>query len=509
MSDSGTVGAADGAADQAGSIRLDSSRGRSILAMAILGSAVAMLTSTVVGVALPTIAAEFDATSAQQTWVINAYALPLAALILIGGSLGDRSGRLRVYRIGIVWFAVASLLCAVAWNVESLIAFRILQGIGGALLTPGSLAIIQVTLRAEDRGRGVGAWSGLGGIASAVGPLVGGLLVDASWRWAFLINVPVAVAALLLSARVPETRDETAQDTRLDGAGAALTVLMLGGLSYALIEGPNDGWSSLDIAAGVIGVVAIPVLLRIERGRDHAMLPVDLFADRTFSVVNSLTFTVYGGMGVVFFLLPLQLQVTAGWSPVGAGAALLPVTVMMLLFSARAGEMATRIGPRLPLTIGPLIVAAGMLLMLRVDASASYVADVLPAALVYGAGLAVMVAPLTATALGAAPSERAGAASGVNNAVSRTGGLLLVAAVPSLVGLTGTALSDPLALDEGFGRAVVVSVVVVAGSALIAFALLPRRVDESADEQDELTVVCSRCPVDGNVATVVGAAAES
>ncbi|MEM8619158.1 MAG: MFS transporter [Actinomycetota bacterium] len=493
---------------EAGAVALDSTRGRAVLAMAILGSAVAMLTSTVVGVALPTIAVDFEATSAQQTWVINAYSLPLAALILIGGSLGDRSGRLRMYRIGIVWFALASLLCATAWNVESLIMFRVLQGIGGALLTPGSLAIVQATLRDEDRGRGVGAWSGLGGIASAIGPLVGGLLVDASWRWAFLINVPVAIAALVLSTRVPESRNDSAGASRLDVRGAVLTVIVLGGLSYALIEGPNDGWSPLDVALGAVAIVAIPVLLAIERGRDHAMLPVELFADRTFSVVNSLTFTVYGAMGVVFFLLPLQLQVTADWSPVGAGAALLPVTVVMLLFSARAGDLASRIGPRLPLTFGPLTVAVGMLLMLRIDSTASYVGDVLPAVLAYGCGLALMVAPLTSTALGAAPTQRAGAASGVNNAVSRTGGLLFVAAVPSLVGLTGTALSDPLQLDDGFGRAVIVSAIVVTLSGLLAFVLLPRA-ESIADERTDVTVVSSRCPVDGNVTTTVGATTDA
>lgn len=471
--------------------------------MAVLGSSVAMLTATVVNVALPRIAIDLDAGAAGQKWVVNGYTLTLASLILIGGSLGDRFGRVRLYRIGVAWFAVASLLCAVAWNVESLIVFRMLQGVGGALLTPGSLAIIQATLREDDRGRGVGAWSGIGGIAGAIGPLLGGLLVDISWRWVFLVNLPVAAAALVLSFWVPETSDPSASESRIDFGGAVLTVVVLGTASYALIEGPEGGFSPLEIAATVLAVVAAVALWFREHGRDHAMLPLELFGDRTFSVVNGLTFAVYGGMGVVFFLISLQLQVTAGWTPLAAGTAMLPVTLIMLVLSSRSGELATRIGARLPLTIGPIGVALGMLLMTRIDADASFLADVLPATVVFGLGLALLVAPLTSTALGAVPDERVGSASGVNNAVARTAGLLSVAAIPGLVGLTGDALGDPERLGPGFERAMVVSAVIVALAGVVAFVLLPRSsVSAERCTRHDKQIIRRPCPVDGAASSV-------
>ena len=392
----------------AGDVELDSGTGRIVLATVVLGSAVAMLTATVVNVALPTLASDLDASSSEQKWIINAYTLTLAALILIGGSLGDRWGRVRVYRIGVVWFAVASALCAISWDTNSLIVFRLLQGVGGALLTPGSLAIIQATLRPDDRGRGVGMWSGIGGVAGAVGPLVGGLLVEVSWRWVFVVNLPVAAAAFVLSFWVPETRDETASDTELDLGGAALTAVLLGAASYALIEGPEGGLSAFEVGCIVVSVVAAVALWRVERGRDHAMLPLELFTDRVFAAANVVTFTIYGGMAVMFFLLSVQLQVTAGWSPLQAGTALLPVTVLMLLLSARAGELASRIGPRWPLTIGSMVVALGMVLITRVGPEASFWTEVLPAVTVFGLGLTLIVAPVTSTALNAVPDERAG-----------------------------------------------------------------------------------------------------
>jgi EmrB/QacA subfamily drug resistance transporter len=477
---------------------LDATAGRVVVAMAVLGSSVAMLTATVVNVALPRLAIDLDASSAGQKWVVNGYTLTLASLILIGGALGDRFGRVRLYRIGVAWFALASLACAVAWNVESLIVFRMLQGIGGALLTPGSLAIIQATLRESDRGRGVGAWSGIGGIAGAIGPLLGGLLVDISWRWVFLVNLPVAAAALVLSFWVPETSDPSASDSRLDLGGALLTAVVLGAASYALIEGPEGGFSALEVAAVVVAVIAALWLWFHERGRDHAMLPLDLFGDRTFSVVNGLTFAVYGGMGVVFFLMSLQLQVTAGWTPLAAGTAMLPVTLIMLLLSSRSGELATRIGARLPLTVGPIGVALGMLLMIRIGPDASFVVDVLPATIVFGLGLALIVAPITSTALAAVPDERVGSASGVNNAVARTAGLLSVAAIPGLVGLNGDALSDPLRLGPGFERAMVVSAVIVGLAGLVAFVLLPRAsVSAERCTRHEEEIIHRPCPVDG------------
>lgn len=441
-----------------------------------------MLTATVVNVALPVLALDLDASSSQQQWILNGYLLTIAALILIGGSLGDRFGRVRVYRIGVAWFALASLFCALAPNVEVLIAMRLLQGVGGALLTPGSLAIIEATLRPADRGRGVGQWSGLGGVAGAIGPLVGGLLIELSWRWVFVINVPVAVAVLIAATKIPESFDEEADGSALDLKGAALTALALGAASYALIEGPNGGWSALEVGAALGSLAAVAGLVVVEPRTAHPLLPLELFADRTFAAANVVTLLVYGGMGVVFFLVSIQLQLNAGFSPLASGAALLPITVMMLLLSSRSGELAQRIGPRLPLTIGPLLIAAGMVLFARIGPDASFLADVLPGVMVFALGLAASVAPVTATALGAVPENRAGAASGVNNAVARTGQLLAVAAIPPLVGLTGDALSDPVQLDDSFGTAMFVGAALVALGGVASFVFL--RADDLESEPE-------------------------
>jgi len=460
-------------------IEMDSSTGRTVLATVVLGSAVASLTATVVNVALPSLATDLGAESSGQKWIVNGYTLTLASFILIGGSLGDRYGRVRIYRIGVVWFAVASLLCAVAWSTGALVAFRLLQGIGGALLTPGSLAIIEASFRREDRGRGVGAWSGITGIAGAVGPLLGGLLVGFSWRWVFVVNIPVAIAVVVLSRWVPETRDDDARDASLDLGGAVLSAVVLGAVSFAFIEGPEGGISPLEVAAMVVGVVSALGLWWWERRRSHPLLPLDLFGRRPFAVANVLTFLIYGGMGVLFFLLSIQLQVTAGWSALEAGTALLPVTLIMLALSSKAGNLAYRVGPRWPLTIGPLVVAVGMVLMTHIGADASFVGDVLPATTVFGFGLAAIVAPVTTTALSSAPDSRAGASSGTNTAVARTGGLLAVAAIPGLVGLTGDALSNPDVLDAGFGSAMLLSAALVASGGVVALVFL--RSDDLVD----------------------------
>ncbi len=486
-----------------GTVALESPIGRRVIATTVAGSAVAMLTATVVNVALPALARDLDATSAEQQWVVNAYLLAVAALILIGGSLGDRFGRVRLYRIGVAWFGVASVLCAIAPNTEFLIVARLLQGVGGALLTPGSLAIIEATLRRADRGRGVGQWSGLSGIAGAIGPLVGGLLVDLSWRWVFVLNVPVVVVVLVLATQVPESSDRSAEGSRVDVTGALLTVVALGGASFALIEGPGNGWSTLELAAVGVAVAGLVGLLVTEPRRDHAMVPIELFADRTFAVANMVTLLVYGGMGVVFFLLTIQLQVTVGWSPLAAGAALLPVTLLMFALSSHAGDLAQRIGPRWPLTIGPLTIAGGMLLYTRIGPDASYAADVLPAVVVFGLGLSLSVAPVTSTVLGAVPESRAGAASGTNNAVARTGQLLAVAAVPSLVGLTGDALGEPVALDVGFARAMTVGAVFVASGGLVSALFLPSELAGASELAGDETAPAGgvrnhrSCPVDG------------
>ena len=493
-------------------IVLDSPKGRTVLATVVLGSAVASLTATIVNIALPSLASDLDAGSSGQKWIINGYTLTLAAFILVGGSLGDRFGRLRIYRVGVIWFAVASLLCAVSWNTESLVGFRLLQGIGGALLTPGSLSIIESSLRKADRGRGVGAWSGITGLAGAVGPLLGGLLVEISWRWVFVVNIPVAIAVVVLSRWVPETSDPSARDSPLDLSGAVLSALVLGAVSYAFIEGPEGGFSSVEVGAVVVAVLGVVALWRTERRHEQPMLPLDLFGVRAFAVANVLTFVIYGGMGVMFFLLSIQLQVTAGWSALEAGTALLPVTLIMLVLSSRAGDLAQKIGPRWPLTIGPIVMAVGMVMMTRAGPDASFLTDVLPAVTVFGFGLTSIVAPVTTTALGAAPDERAGAASGTNNAVARTGGLLAVAAIPSLVGLTGDALSTPALLDPGFDRAMWASAAVVAAGGVLALFLL--RSDDLADETPDDThhdaaaehpVYRHACPVDGELSSTSSA----
>lgn len=481
-----------------------------MLATVVLGSAVASLTATVVNVALPTLASDLGASSSGQKWIINGYTLTLAAFMLIGGSFGDRFGRLRIYRVGVIWFALASLLCALAWNTASLIAFRLLQGVGGALLTPGSLAIIESSLRRSDRGRGVGRWSGITGLAGAIGPLAGGLLVEISWRWVFVVNVPVAVTVVVLSHWVPETSDPEARTAPLDLGGAAMSALVLGTVSYALIEGPEGGFSSFEITVAVVGGVGAGLLWLWERRLQYPMLPLDLFDSRPFAVANLLTFLIYGGMGVLFFLLSVQLQVTAGWTALQAGAALLPVTVIMLLLSSKAGDLSQRIGPRWPLTIGPLVAAVGMVMMTRIGPDASFLTDVLPAVTVFGLGLAGIVAPVTTTAMGSVPDERAGAASGTNNAVARTGGLLAVAAIPGLVGLNGPALSEPGLLDPGFSRAMLVSAALVASGGVLAAVLL-RSDDLSAEATDDeiptgdghrAHVHRNPCPVDGQLTSI-------
>ncbi len=477
-------------------VALSSATGRIIIATTVLGTAVAMLTATVVNVALPSIASELGASTAEQQWVVNAYLLVVAALILIGGSLGDRYGRLRVYRIGVTWFAVSSLIAAVAPTIEVLIGARLLMGIGGALLIPGSLAIIEATLARRDRGKGFGLWSGLTGIAAAVGPLIGGALIELSWRWVFLINLPVALAVVLLSPRVPETSDEAASEARLDVKGALLAALGLGGITFALIQGPVDGLSLVDLLAAGIGVIALVLLVPVERVAEEPMVPFRLFANRPFAAANLMTLLVYGGMGIVFFLLSIQLQVTAGWTPFEAGLAIVPATTLLLLFSAQSGSLAQRIGPRIPLSIGPLFIAGGMLLMARIGPGATFMADVLPAVAVFGVGLVGSVAPVTATALESVPDKRSGAASGANNAIARTGQLLAVAAIPPLVGLTEDALNSPTLLDAGFPRAMIVAAVLVGAGAVVA-ALGLRSDDLTEDEESEEVSHYPSCQIDG------------
>jgi EmrB/QacA subfamily drug resistance transporter len=460
-----------------------------VLAVTILGSAIGFLDATVVNVALPQIGAELDADVAGLQWIINGYGLTLAALILLGGSFADRFGRRRIFTLGVVWFTVASVLCAIAPDEGLLIAARVLQGVGAAFVTPGSLAIIESTFRRKDRARAIGAWSALSGIAAAVGPLLGGFLVDAvSWRAIFLLNVPVGIAVVLAAARhVPESRDETVTGG-LDYAGSALATLALAGSTYALIEAPVQGLRSVPVLAALaVGLVAAGGFVARERRAASPMLPLSIFASRQFASANLVTLVVYAALGGVFFLLVVFLQTSLGYSPVAAGAAALPVTVLMLLLSARSGALAERIGPRIPLTVGPLLLGAGMLLMTTIDQGDSYVAGVLPPVAVFGLGLAATVAPVTATALAAADERHSGVASGVNNAVSRFAGLLAVAALPVVAGLSGSDFQDPVAFGDGFRAAMLVAAGLAVLGAVLAFLTIRNDVleDEPSAEEPE------------------------
>ena len=444
-------GSANGRAVTAeGALPYKSTAGRWVLAIAVLGSGMVFLDGTVVNVALPDIGRDLHATTAGLQWVLNGYLLSLASVILLGGALGDRYGRRRIFVAGVGLFTVASLLCAIAPSTAFLVAARLLQGLGGALLTPGSLAMIEASFQPSDRARAIGAWSGLGGVAAAVGPLLGGYLIGAiSWRAIFVINLPLGIFVALAATRhVPETHDPMARGP-LDVLGAGLAALGLAGTTYALIEGPN-GAAAMVALAVILGGIALAAFIVVERRSPNPMLPLDIFRSRQFSAANLVTFVVYAALGGFFFLLVSFLQISMGYTPIEAGAATLPVTGFMLVLSARSGALAQRIGPRIPLTVGPLVIAAGLLLLTQVDPGDSYVSSVLPGVVVFGLGLTLVVAPVTATVLAAADVRHAGIASGINNAVARVGSLLAVALLPLIAGLTGDSFYDPASMTDGF-----------------------------------------------------------
>ncbi len=473
-------------------VRMASTTGRWVLLAAILGSGMAGIDATVVNVALPAIGHDFGADVAGLQWTVSAYTLTLAAFILLGGALGDRYGRRRIFVAGVVWFAVASLLCGVATSAPLLIAARAVQGVGGALLTPGSLAIIQASFAQEDRSRAIGAWSGLGGVATALGPFLGGWLVQAvSWRWVFLINAPIALVVVSVAQRhLPESRDPTASGG-VDVVGAILGAVGLAGVTYALIEAPARGAGSpAVIAAAVLGGAACVGFLIAERRGRHPMLPLGIFSSAQFSAGNAVTFVVYAALSGVLFLLVVALQVVAGFSPIAAGTAMLPITLLMLMFSARAGALAQRIGPRVPMSLGPLICAAGLVLLLRIDESARYLADVLPGVVVFGLGLSLLVAPLTAAVLAAADNRHAGVASGVNNAVARVAGLLAVAVLPALAGLSGRDYTDPAAFAHGLHVALIICAALLVLGAAIAVLTIRNDAAEPSERRNF-------CVVDG------------
>lgn len=460
--------------DAAPALTLGTAAGRGTLLATVLGSALVFLDGTIVGIALPAIADDLGATTAGLQWTVNGYALTLAALLLLGGSLGDRFGRRRVFVIGTVAFAAASVLCALAPTIGLLVAARALQGVGGALLTPGSLAILQASFAPDDRARAIGAWSGLSGAAGAIAPFLGGWIIEqAGWRWVFGINIPLAALVVVVALRrVPESADPQASP-RLDWLGTALAGVGLGALTWALTAWSEHGALTGPVAAvGVVGVLALGAFVLAEARSDHPALPMRLFRWRPFAAVNLATLLVYAALTGIFFFLPVTLQVVTGWSPLAAGVAALPATLLMLLLSARGGALGARIGPRIPMTVGPLLAGAGALLLAGIGPGSSYVSGVLPGVVAVGAGLVLTVAPLTATALSAAPDHLAGVASATNNAVARVAGLLAVAVLPLVAGV-GAGLSDPAVLAEAHPVAMAACAALMAAGALVSALAIP------------------------------------
>ena len=412
-------------------------RQRLTLLAAILGSGVATIDGTIVSVALPAIERDLGGGLPAQQWVSNAYLLTLASLILIGGSLGDIYGERRVFTLGLAGFGVFSVVCALAPSIGVLIAARALQGAAGALLAPSSLAIIVAAFSARERGAAIGSWTAWGGIAGIVGPLAGGWIVDqASWRWIFLLNVPiVAVTLVLILAAVPQTARATGRS--VDFLGATLCVLGLAGVTFALIEEPRYGWGSPVILVPLlVGVAAFASFLAFERRAAEPMLKLDLFARRNFSVGNVETLAMYAGLAILFFFLVIFLQQVAGYSALRAGLTTVPVTLVMFALSRRFGALADRLGPRLFMGGGPLVAAAGILLLLMTGEHTSYLTDLLPGLLVFSLGLTMTVAPLTATVLADADETDAGIASAINNAVARVAGLVGISVLGVVVAST-------------------------------------------------------------------------
>jgi MFS family permease len=424
-----------------GSVRLASAAGRWVLAVAVLGEAMVLLEATVVNVALPSIGRDLRADVAGLQWTLDGYVLTLAALVLAAGSLSDTYGRRRVFTLGTAVFVAASALCAAAPTIQLLIAARFVQGIGGALLTPGSLAIIDAVFHPDDRLRAIGAWAGLTAVAAAIGPPLGGYLTGVvSWRAVFLVNLPIGAFVIIAAVlRVPETRD------------------------------PTRGLTPAVITAAAISLAAAGAFAAVEPRSAHPMLPLELFRSRQFAAATALALVAYAALGGVIFLFVAFLQITLGYTALQAGAATLPLTALMLALSRPSGAITQRIGPRIPLAIGAVLTGAGLLLMAQIHVGDRYLTGVLPSLVVFGAGLAALITPITATVLASVGSRHSGIASAVNNAFSRLGQMVAVAALPLAAGLSGAAFDNPARMAAGFPVAMTIAAGTSFAAALLAW----------------------------------------
>ncbi len=431
---------------------------------------------SVTGVALPAIARDLHLGMSGLQWIMNGYLLTLSALILLGGALGDRFSRRKVFAYGLVGFAVTSLACAAAPNLTLLVIARVLQGIAGGLLVPNSLALLETTFSGEARGAAIGQWSSWSAVSTALGPLVGGTIVDAtSWRFVFVLAAPLAIAgAIAITIAGRSMKDEESSKARVDYGGAALMTLGLAAVVASLILGPDQGFTTLVPASlGIVGFFLLIAFVVVERRARNPLLPPGTFASRVFSGVNAATFMVYAALSALFFLLMLELQNVLHYSALAAGASLLPINALMLVISPIAGKMSARIGPRIPMVVGTLVAAIGMMLFARVRLGSTFLSAVLPAAIVFGVGLSLLVAPLTTVALTSLGKKRAGLASGVNNSVARVAGLLATAVIPFAAGLGGAQSLSGSVLVVGFTRAMFICAGLCAVGTVISALTMP------------------------------------